>query len=76
MSENRFKYLQEYEDNELLSTKEKLEDELERDRQMASDPFTNSEQKSELLNSDIPYEEDLLSAITAEIEARGLDRGR
>ena len=76
MNENRFKFLLDLSDDELISAKEHLEEELENDRETANSPSISSDHRSELLNSDIPYEEEKLDAINAILSDRGIGRGR
>ena len=61
--EPRFKYYKTYTTKELKDAKDRIEMELASDMALAADPTTNSELKSELLNSDIPYERDSLAAV-------------
>ncbi len=76
MLENRFKHYETYSDDELLAERERVKEELESDKATADDPSTSSEQISELLSSDIPFEEDALEAINHLLRDRGIEPSR
>lgn len=76
MNENRWKYLEELDDDILLDEIEKSRNEIDNLIEALEDPDTNSNEKSEIRNSDLPYEEEKLQVMEAIARSRGLVRGR
>ena len=70
MIEPRFSYYLSYSIEELREAKARIEEELRSDMESVEDSTINSELKSELLNSDIPYERDSLAAVIKCIEIK------
>ena len=69
----RFKYLEELTDDELLYELKEVEEELQRIEEALDNPSISSEERSETLNSDLPYARDKKAAIEAVINSRGID---
>lgn len=72
--ENRFGYLKELDDESLLRKKEEIVDEIEYLNAVLDDPNASSEQKSEILNSDLKYERDRLEYVGYLIKERNLSK--
>ena len=76
MNENRWKYLEELDDDILLDEIEKSRNEINNLIETLEDPDTNSNEKSEIRNSDLPYEEEKLQVMEAIARSRGLIKTR
>lgn len=76
MNENRWKYLEELDDDILLDEIEKSRNEINNLIEALEDPDTNSNEKSEIRNSDLPYEEEKLQVMEAIARSRGLIKSR
>lgn len=70
--ENRFGYLNELDDEGILRKKEEIIDEIEYLNTVLNDPHASSEEKSEILNSDLKYERDRLEYIGYLIKERNI----
>ena len=75
MEDNRFKYLLELDDEDLLKEREESLAEIESYNEDLDDPTTGSSERSEIYN-DLRYEQDKLAAVEEIIRSRGLDRSR
>ncbi|MBQ9024095.1 MAG: hypothetical protein IJ105_02605 [Bacilli bacterium] len=69
---NRFGYLDELDDESILRKKEEIVDEIEYLNTVLDDPNSSSEEKSEILNSDLRYERDRLEYVAHLIKERNI----
>ena len=70
---NRFKYLTEYTDEELVKELDEAQDDLDYMKRQVRRGNIKSSQASEFERSDIPYREDQISFINMLIQQRGID---
>ena len=70
---NRFKYLNELNDEQLLFEKEGVKNEIQNLLSTLEDKNISHYEKSEIKNSDLPYEKDKLLYIEYLIEERNLE---
>ena len=76
MDENRWLYLKNMDDGALISERDATKAEIDRLNDQLNDPYVSSSNKSEIENSDLPYEEQKLEALEALIKERGLEKSR
>ncbi|MCR4581581.1 MAG: hypothetical protein K5666_03630 [Bacilli bacterium] len=74
MDANRWLYLENLDDGALIAERDATIAEIDRYHEELNSPYLNSSNRSEIENSDLPYEEEKLAAIEALIRERGLDR--
>lgn len=70
---NRFEYLKELETDFLLQEREYTINEIESLNDMLDQGDLNPEQRSEFVNSDLPFEKDKLEAINIILQGRGVE---
>jgi hypothetical protein len=76
MDENRWLYLNNFDDAALIAEREATNAEIDRLNAQLKDPYVSSTNKSEIENDDLPYEEQKLEALEALIKERGLEKSR
>ena len=69
--DNRWKYLEELDDDALLAERDNALAEIESYNEDLDDPSTGSSERSEIYN-DLRYEEEKLAAVEEIIRSRGL----
>ena len=70
---NRFKYLTEYTDEELVKELDEAQDDLDYMNEQLDDPSVRSNQKTEYEETDIPHREDQIAFINMLVQQRGID---
>ena len=75
MEYERWKYLEELDDDVLLAEIDKSRDEIDSMIETLDDPDASSNEKSEIRNSDLPYEEEKLQVMESIARSRGLIKG-
>jgi len=75
MEYERWKYLEELDDDVLLAEIDKSRDEIDSMIETLDDPDASSNEKSEIRNSDLPYEEEKLQVMESIARSRGLVKG-
>lgn len=73
---NRFGYLKELDDEDLLAVREEIKTEINNLNERLADPVLTGEAKSEIENSDIYNEEEKLAYLEEIITSRGLEKTR
>lgn len=75
MEYERWKYLEELDNDVLLAEIDKSRDEIDSMIETLDDPDASSNEKSEIRNSDLPYEEEKLQVMESIARSRGLIKG-